>query len=898
MILHRIELINVGPFREKVAMGPFEIGLNILAAANETGKTSCLQAAARALFDKHTTRSDEIKSLQPAGTALAPSVAVEFSMAAGRFRIEKTFLMAPKSLIYQWLNESWKPVAEGDAADQRLQMLLQSSLPGRGATKPEHWGMLGFLWARQGDPALWPMLDDAEVGQRIRAKLVKVELDPVIQELQNRLTVQADSLLTPSGQSKANGPLRQAEDELVKIETELTELRRTRADLELAHVRYQQAVEALVQLEKEHGERNLEVQRISEQARLAEKLQADLQMHQHALQIAQEKLSAVSGDVDLLKKRKEEIEEMKRAVLQADERTRSAEKLRDGVRNELKEKQKQRPALEKQVQILREELQRYRSLLKLRSAKGEMEDLARQLEKAEKTSSACYALKAEKAKLSSITPAKLKKLEEHTESIRTLQVQVEALGLSVELIPSIDAQINIHEGSKVKTLSLSAGKSGVFKNPQSLDLTLEGWGRLAIRSGAHEARDLAGDLASEEEALRQALESSDVSSLVAARQAISDRKDLDTRIKALDFALEEQLGKYETVQNLKEASLAAQRRFEIQSVSQAITDEDLALGQIDLEMCEATHESALPAAEKAVKDLDQELANLLDRERETGRALALAIAQGSQYEARTQALKAQIEDLARRYPEGLEFSRRAAQLAFVQAEARITATQAGLPPNFDKLPEQNKRAVMALQQIANEIICRRSDRDSAQAKLEIIGGQGLYSRETELEEHQVEAELRRDDARTRAWSARITHHLIRNRKEAATKAVLAPLENRLSNALSEITGQINRRVFLDESLRIIGLGPTRDAVYAFHNLSQGTKEQLLLCLRIALAQELAVDEPQVLILDDVLVNTDPARQERILDVLTTLSNKLQILILTCHPERYRGVGSSLDLGKN
>ena len=70
---------------------------------------------------------------------------------------------------------------------------------------------------------------------------------------------------------------------------------------------------------------------------------------------------------------------------------------------------------------------------------------------------------------------------------------------------------------------------------------------------------------------------------------------------------------------------------------------------------------------------------------------------------------------------------------------------------------------------------------------------------------------------------------------------------------------------------------------------------ILLCLRLAIAQELATDEPQLLILDDVLVNTDPIRQERILDTLTAQTPRLQILILTCHPDRYRGVGNPLSL---
>ena len=84
MILHAIELTHVGLFRATVRLGPFAPGLNLLCAPNEAGKSTSLRAAARALFDKHTTKGEELKSLQPAGTDLAPRVAVEFETRAGR----------------------------------------------------------------------------------------------------------------------------------------------------------------------------------------------------------------------------------------------------------------------------------------------------------------------------------------------------------------------------------------------------------------------------------------------------------------------------------------------------------------------------------------------------------------------------------------------------------------------------------------------------------------------------------------------------------------------------------------------------------------------------------------------------------------------------------------------
>jgi ABC-type lipoprotein export system ATPase subunit len=145
------------------------------------------------------------------------------------------------------------------------------------------------------------------------------------------------------------------------------------------------------------------------------------------------------------------------------------------------------------------------------------------------------------------------------------------------------------------------------------------------------------------------------------------------------------------------------------------------------------------------------------------------------------------------------------------------------------------------------------------------------------------------------WAARLAHDLIENRKQAATRSVLAPLETRLSNAFAEVSHDADRRVFLDEHLKIRGIGSTQDTLISYDNLSQGAKEQLLLCLRLAVATEVAESGHKLVVLDDVLVNTDSQRQSRVLDLLQTTASKLQILILTCHPERYRGVGAVVEI---
>jgi uncharacterized protein YhaN len=74
-----------------------------------------------------------------------------------------------------------------------------------------------------------------------------------------------------------------------------------------------------------------------------------------------------------------------------------------------------------------------------------------------------------------------------------------------------------------------------------------------------------------------------------------------------------------------------------------------------------------------------------------------------------------------------------------------------------------------------------------------------------------------------------------------------------------------------------------------HNLSGGEQEQLYLVARLALAEVLAKHQRQLVVLDDVLNATDSGRLARLLNLMEEVSDRLQIIILTCHPERYRAL---------
>ena len=895
MILHGIEITHTGGFRHPIRVGPFVRGLNVLAAANESGKSTLIRAAVRALFDKHTSKDGDIRSLRPVGSELAPKVAVDFETSDGRYRIEKIFLNAPRSALQQMRDGEWRLIAEGDAADQRVQKLLNATLPSRGASKPEHWGLLGFLWARQGERAEWPDLANHESSQRIRNHLVRIEIDPVIERVRAALTTAADAILTDTGKPKAKGPMETAETDLARIDAEIASVSLLRAQLEERHTRFDQLNAEVAALEAEHAEIDRRSRELLEQAKKAEHLQIELRKLGSDHQQAGERLQNITRDAGSLLKWRQDLSITAEMIEQI---ARSAQETQVDIlqtREALAQKEKQLSEAETRLAALRQSHSRTGSLLRLRQAEEETTRLRKQSERVSKAASELVDLEQKRALLPDIAPAAMRKLEEMENRIRDLKAQARVSGLSITLTPDKDADVAWRHAGGEAIEKLTGKEERVLQADQQAELHLAGWGKVAVRSGAKELRELSKELEQCQHDLDQALLAVQSSSIASARESLAARQDLDTRIKAGQSALRDLLGEHASAADLARFLADSHRQNEALTAQLRPTIDERHSPSVEIEAEQAKLAASIAAIEKEGKHLSAEI----ERARRDERAAIDAAQSARQKQAGLQiqhkTLETRIEELLARYQGRLDEAHAAAQHDFVETEARLKVAQSQVPSDFAQLPDRSRRAARALQEAAEQLRNRREERDTIRGALATLGGQGLYSRETDLVERREDVLRRRDSAKARGWAARIARDLIEFRKQAATRAVLTPLEDRLSGVFARMTADTTRRVFLDEDLQITGIGRTREECHDFDLLSQGAKEQLLLCLRLAAAQELATAEPQVVILDDVLVNTDTIRQLRILDVLTEAAHHLQIIILTCHADRYRGIGETMKI---
>lgn len=100
----------------------------------------------------------------------------------------------------------------------------------------------------------------------------------------------------------------------------------------------------------------------------------------------------------------------------------------------------------------------------------------------------------------------------------------------------------------------------------------------------------------------------------------------------------------------------------------------------------------------------------------------------------------------------------------------------------------------------------------------------------------------------------------------------------------QMTGGRFLRVWTPLERRVLLAEDVEGRSYELEQLSRGTREQLFLCLRLALAGQFARRlEPIPLILDDVLVNFDQIRAESACEALMEFAGEgRQVLLFTCH----------------
>ena len=202
--------------------------------------------------------------------------------------------------------------------------------------------------------------------------------------------------------------------------------------------------------------------------------------------------------------------------------------------------------------------------------------------------------------------------------------------------------------------------------------------------------------------------------------------------------------------------------------------------------------------------------------------------------------------------------------------------------------EQELAAVRSARQAtATERDEALAERTELEAELRRLGGDDAVPRaEQELAAAESEVAELAERWAVADTAARLLEATVARFEREQQPRVLTRASELLQRATGGQWAQVRR---LDEQV-VVARSEGGDPVPA-EVLSRGTREQLWLCLRLALAEDLSHDRPLPLLVDDLLGTSDPERSLHVARVLADVARRQQVWLFTCHPRTAKLVTS-------
>lgn len=913
MILKRVQVEGYKALRNPVELKDLGLGIHLIHGPNETGKSTLVSAIARALFDRYNTQDQEIRALRPWGTELAPRVTLELEAAGKVYRLEKRFLDEESSALSEWNGSRFERVADSVKADDRVRGFLLGTAARSGASGLSNWGLARLLWMTQSHAA---RMSPPGLDETLRQHLLGTVGSAVLSDTEQKLLLGVDQAYdafytAAKGSEKKGGPLHEARERLARAEESLA-LWKSKWD-EVSRWN-ESAIDAQARLGViEADRRKLDSEMASLQARAREELELEnlLKVKDQQLLTTLERWRALNSD-------HLEAQELERALKRhVDARTALEPRLSEGSAA-LGQLEARLAEATGAAQRASEESARLSAAAAARARDAELRALLRQKRDLAALEAHARELERELQARKDEYASQRRPKEADLDEARALKAELEGLrariadqGIEVRVLPDrpgASVQWQSMDGTPLEPERTQEG--AVFRSLDGGELMIPGFGRIAIRAGA------------------------------GVTEGAGDSKKLKARLEEAQARLQAKLALYgtETLEGLQVFRAATS---ELETAGQALRTalnstlqpRFKSVGEISAELARLTpaFERKLSEAGLTEATLTEEPASAAGDGAEPASAAGAAAAKTrfeqatrvrAALEAELRAMRRALDDERARH----DAAKQGAELLGAQLEAKLAsrggreklaeAVGAGaLEKNSleqeraalaSRLPPAGERASGRLQELARrrEEIGKREEAarkefDQASALLAHAQGEGYYSKLAAAEEERAMASELLARRLSQAHGAKVLRALAHAKRERMNSNLLSPIEAAVTGIFREIRGESpSSRLSFGQDLDDLGVsvltgggGGGAGERSPLDTLSLGTQEQAMFALRLAFGDLLASrgekPEPQLVVLDDPLVNADPARQERALEILRRAAAKLQILILTARPEDYR-----------
>ncbi len=889
MILHSISVSGWRCHIDPLNVGPFQEGLNVLHGPNATGKSTLFEALLRGLLDGHRVSGKEIEAIRPWGRSLAPNVIVEFSHEETDYRITKRFLDKSSSKLERKENGRYVALAEGGDADDRVRNILSRSVPGRGLAKQEHWGIAQVLWAPQGELDFGALSGNliADIKASLGTQVTGSEGGPA----EKKLDTIYSRIFT------AGGKLKTGKDapEVVRLGESLEKARERRAEalaqqqqfeeasrrVEDLRARRQQAKLDAAELQKEINATRTKAEDFRNLLSEKEKLDAKYKAAEAQYNGLKDRIGQIKSARKEIKEAQELLQKLAEDIPLYDQERESHDKEVTDSKSDLEDIRKDREKVDESLAAADEA----RDFTENHKA---LERLSTQLEKVTELQEQLSGFRKERTELVAPATKDLRAIQKATKERDEARIRIDAALITLEIVPEEAGSLEVISGEETGTKSLQPGKATKIKGSPEVVAELTGVARLRASGPPGSIDDHRKEFSQASKQLQKLTQSFGTDDPVELEALADKAENLNKQIDGIEqqlsaFLSEQTPDELEQEKNKIEASQAKlikkhsewKKKFPDSAKLRSHAQEANRSFVSKVEEAEARWEkaqAALNAVDIKGAGLEAQIDGTGKQMKSTETRLAELESDGKTDEV----MDTELSELA---------------IGWDAAKGNLKETETKLAGFGDNPVDIVEKLEIQLQAADDSTGKALEAENIEQGRLENLSTQGTYTNLANIEEKiaALEDQFKAEDLKVNA--IRLLHDILSQCHAETLSAVIGPVEAAATRTMQRITGERLGQLKLGESMEpdVVIPGVSGVPVALNSGLSGGEREQIHLATRLALADLLAKEERQLVVLDDVLAATDAGRLARVMTILEEAAQRLQILILTCHPERYRGL---------
>lgn len=897
MIIKSVSVENFGTIKDPIDV-EFGQGLNVVHGPNETGKSTLMRAIWYAMTRRAQSGAQDIKKIIP-DTGGVPRVELTLEIDGDAYQITKTFQQSKGTAHLRHTTadgdiRSYK----NDEADEVLRQCLGFSSDTDHTKAPVHVGLWPLTWVKQGQDHSNPAerLQNDGKDDKLTETLGSLTGQALTGERGDQLlkaaTEEYEKYFTASGShtSAAGAPLHEAKKKLECAKDELAELkdkqRRYKDDLQ----RYAKLEEAIDKLKES------DLPALKEDARNAVQDSRKIEDLREKRRSAQVEYKLTSNEFEKWQKiltDRKQLRDAKEAS--AEEKSKLADSV-DEQGDELLELKKLRPEL-LAAQKEAEDAKTAASV-HVRQLTNQLEILRLQ-EKQTKLQCQIAKARVHHNKLTDIR-GELQGIDIDDDAVdelvdlrlvyETKEAELKAASARVEFAAHGDVALEI-DG---ELLALEAGDERERSVDAPMALTVEDVLEIKIHPGDRDLVELRQEAARAKDDFDDKLSELDVLSVADAQKKARRQSELLQNKKSKEELFEQVApdGLETLAQELKEK----ETRLEEAQEKLDATDGDHGPLPEDEEGCREELSDAREVLDRAERGFDEARAGLNDhdqrvQQQEHQRDLAeqnMKNARRRHDEAST-ALKSNIEehgsdDEVEKHLEAAKTEMEAAEDDIADFDEQLETLQ---PEVIESTVERTERAVKNAEK---ELRTKSEEFSAIRRQLKSGDLHGLHEKLAQAEDDLERAEDDVDRWTRRAEASRLLYESLTRTRQEIRKAYLKPLRESVAQLLNQLFP--GSTIEFDDEFRIENISRQSEGADTFARLSFGSREQLGILVRLAMAQLLARQGERLpVFLDDVLASSDDGRFQKMATVLDTVAGELQLIVTTCHWNRFRTLGA-------